>query len=35
MEGLLTREDSSNGKEGTKEDVRREENDMVAKALRP
>ena len=35
MEGLLTREDCSNGKEDTKEDVRREENDMVAKALRP
>lgn len=35
MEGLLTREDSSNGQEDTKEDVRREENDMVAKALRP
>ena len=25
MEGLLTREDSSNGQEDTKEDVRREE----------
>lgn len=35
MEGLLTREDSSYGNEDPKEDVRKEENDMVAKALRP
>ena len=35
MEGLLTSEDSSNGKEDTKGDVRREENDVVSKALTP